>query len=82
MQHVVPFLADIEHILKTCTGNKTRFEVECCDTGHLYTLHHFLERDLITQSALRIRFGRGTGGKFALQDIRQIAGQRRSSSST
>lgn len=39
--------ADIEHILKTCANNKTRFEVECYDTAHLYTLHHFLERGVI-----------------------------------
>ena len=40
-------LADIEYILTTCAENNTRFEVECYDIGHLYTLRHFLERGLI-----------------------------------
>jgi uncharacterized protein (DUF849 family) len=39
--------ADIEHILKTCAGNGTRFEVECYDIGHLYTLAHFLDRRIV-----------------------------------
>ncbi|MFC7400655.1 3-keto-5-aminohexanoate cleavage protein [Chelatococcus sp. GCM10030263] len=39
--------ADIEHILTSCSGNGTRFEVECYDIGHLYTLAHFVERGLI-----------------------------------
>jgi uncharacterized protein (DUF849 family) len=39
--------ADIEYILKTCAGNGTRFEVECYDIGHLYTLAHFAERKII-----------------------------------
>lgn len=40
--------ADIENILKTCTAGGTRFEVECYDIGHLYTLRHFVDRGLIT----------------------------------
>src|SRR3954469_2127666 len=40
-------LADIEFILTTCAENGTRFEVECYDIGHLYTLRHFLDRGLI-----------------------------------
>src|SRR3954464_15376889 len=36
--------ADIEHILTSCAENGTRFEVECYDIGHLYTLAHFAER--------------------------------------
>ena len=40
-------LADIEYILKTCAENNTRFEIECYDIGHLYTLTHFAERGLI-----------------------------------
>ena len=40
-------LADIEFILTTCAENNTRFEVECYDIGHLYTLRHFLDRGLI-----------------------------------
>ncbi|MBN8943863.1 MAG: 3-keto-5-aminohexanoate cleavage protein [Rhizobiales bacterium] len=40
-------LADIEYILKTCADNGTRFEVECYDIGHLYTLRHFADRGII-----------------------------------
>ena len=40
-------LGDIENILKTCAENATRFEVECYDIGHLYTLAHFADRGLI-----------------------------------
>jgi uncharacterized protein (DUF849 family) len=39
--------ADIEHILTTCAENGTRFEIECYDIGHLYTLAHFVERGLV-----------------------------------
>jgi uncharacterized protein (DUF849 family) len=39
--------ADIEYILTTCAENGTRFEIECYDIGHLYTLAHFVERGLI-----------------------------------
>lgn len=39
---------DIENILTTCSNNGTRFEVECYDIGHLYTLAHFVDRKLIT----------------------------------
>lgn len=39
--------ADIEHILATCAGNETRFEFECYDTAHLYTLAHFVDRGLV-----------------------------------
>lgn len=39
--------ADIEHILTTCAENGTRFEVECYDIGHLYTLKHFADREII-----------------------------------
>ena len=39
--------ADIEHILSTCAENGTRFEIECYDIGHLYTLAHFVERGLV-----------------------------------
>ena len=39
--------ADIEHILTTCVENGTRFEVECYDIGHLYTLAPFVERGVI-----------------------------------
>jgi uncharacterized protein (DUF849 family) len=39
--------ADIERILTTCAENGTRFEIECYDIGHLYTLAHFVERGLV-----------------------------------
>jgi uncharacterized protein (DUF849 family) len=39
--------ADIEYILATCAENNTRFEIECYDIGHLYTLKQFLDRGLI-----------------------------------
>jgi uncharacterized protein (DUF849 family) len=38
---------DIEYILTTCANNGTRFEIECYDIGHLYTLTHFLERGVV-----------------------------------
>src|SRR5947199_4307406 len=39
--------ADIEYILTTCAENGTKFEIECYDVGHLYTLTHFLERGVV-----------------------------------
>jgi len=39
--------ADIENILTTCAENGTRFEIECYDIGHLYTLRHFADRGLV-----------------------------------
>jgi len=39
--------ADIEYILKTCAENGTRFEIECYDIGHLYTLRHFADRGVV-----------------------------------
>jgi uncharacterized protein (DUF849 family) len=39
--------ADIERILTTCADNGTRFEIECYDIGHLYTLAHFVDRGLV-----------------------------------
>jgi uncharacterized protein (DUF849 family) len=39
--------ADIEYILATCAANDTRFEIECYDIGHLYTLAHFVDRGLV-----------------------------------
>ena len=38
---------DIANILTTCSGNGTRFEIECYDIGHLYTLRHFADRGLV-----------------------------------
>jgi uncharacterized protein (DUF849 family) len=55
---------DIAHILESCSGNDTRFEIECYDIGHLYTAAHFLERKLVKpplfiQSVFGIRGGIG-----------------------
>ncbi|KAF1021570.1 MAG: 3-keto-5-aminohexanoate cleavage enzyme [Paracidovorax wautersii] len=56
---------DIEWILENI-GNQggTRFEFECYDIGHLYTLHYFLERGLVKgplfiQSVFGLRGGIG-----------------------
>ena len=38
---------DIENILTTCAENDTRFEIECYDIGHLYTLAHVVDRGLV-----------------------------------
>jgi uncharacterized protein (DUF849 family) len=38
---------DIEYILTTCAQNGTRFEIECYDIGHLYTLAHFADRGVV-----------------------------------
>jgi uncharacterized protein (DUF849 family) len=39
--------ADIEGILRQCAEYGTRFEIECYDIGHLYTLAHFVDRGLV-----------------------------------
>jgi uncharacterized protein (DUF849 family) len=40
---------DIENILdRLGKGHGTKFEFECYDTSHLYTLAHFLDRKLVT----------------------------------
>jgi uncharacterized protein (DUF849 family) len=56
---------DIELILRTCAENGTRFEFECYDIGHLYSLKHFLDRSLarpplFIQSVFGILGGIGT----------------------
>jgi len=38
---------DIEYILRSCAANRTRFEIECYDIGHLYTAKHFLDRGIV-----------------------------------
>lgn len=38
---------DIENILTRCAENDTRFEIECYDIGHLYTLAHFVDKGLV-----------------------------------
>ncbi len=55
---------DIAYILESCSGNHTRFEIECYDIGHLYTAAHFLDRGLVKpplfiQSVFGIRGGIG-----------------------
>jgi uncharacterized protein (DUF849 family) len=57
-------LKDIADILRACSGNGTRFELECYDIGHLYTAAHFLDRGLVRpplfiQSVFGIRGGIG-----------------------
>lgn len=39
--------ADIEYILTKCAEGGTRFEIECYDIGHLYTLAHFADRGVV-----------------------------------
>ena len=55
---------DIAHILRSCSENDTRFELECYDIGHLYTAAHFLDRGLLKaplfiQSVFGLRGGIG-----------------------
>jgi uncharacterized protein (DUF849 family) len=55
---------EIAYILESCSGNNTRFEMECYDIGHLYTAAHFLDRGLVQpplwiQSVFGIRGGIG-----------------------
>ena len=38
---------DIEYNIRSCSENGTRFEFECYDTSHLYTLAHFLDRGVV-----------------------------------
>ena len=57
-------LKDIADILRLCSPNGTRFELECYDIGHLYTAAHFLDRGLLKpplfiQSVFGIRGGIG-----------------------
>ncbi|WP_102226813.1 BKACE family enzyme [Acidimangrovimonas sediminis] len=63
--------ADIESILTTCADSRTRFEIECYDIGHLYTLDHFVRRGLVTppffvQSVFGILGGIGAHGEDVL----------------
>jgi uncharacterized protein (DUF849 family) len=38
---------DIEHVIAACSANGTRFEFECYDIGHLYSLKHIFDRSLV-----------------------------------
>ncbi|CAM3999093.1 hypothetical protein ROSA5918_18070 [Roseateles saccharophilus] len=49
----------------SCAGHGTRFEIECYDIGHLYTLAHFVDRGLVkppffVQSVFGLLGGIGT----------------------
>ncbi|WP_226781300.1 3-keto-5-aminohexanoate cleavage protein [Oceaniglobus trochenteri] len=39
---------DIEHVLDACSPNGTRFEFECYDIGHLYSLAHMKGRGKVS----------------------------------
>ena len=39
--------ADIEKIVQTCGANGTRFEFECYDIGHLYSLRNLRDRGVV-----------------------------------
>lgn len=57
-------------------GCGTRFEFECYDSGHLYTLAHFLDRKLIEPPLfVQSIFGilGGTGGKLAKSNAEQVS---------
>lgn len=63
---------DIAYILESCSGNGTRFEIECYDIGHLYTAAHFFDRGLIKapffiQSVFGLRGGIGNHIEDVLQ---------------
>jgi uncharacterized protein (DUF849 family) len=38
---------DIEYILTSCAENRTRFEIECHDIGHLYVAKYFFDRGVL-----------------------------------
>jgi uncharacterized protein (DUF849 family) len=66
---------DIEFILESCSDNGTRFEFECYDTGHLYTLAHFLDRKLVkpplfVQTVFGILGGIGTHAEDVMHQRR------------
>ena len=68
---------DIEYILQHLgEAHGTRFEFECYDIGHLYTLAHFLERKLVKPAviiALGVTAARGVTGKAVI--ITKIRGK-------
>lgn len=64
--------SDIEYILTECAENGTRFEVECYDIGHLYTLAHMVDRGIVktplfVQSVFGILGGIGTHPEDVMQ---------------
>ena len=55
--------ADIEYILRELgEGHGTKFEFECYDVGHLYTLKHFVDRGLV-KGTLFMQFALGILGR-------------------
>ncbi|MCV0383972.1 MAG: 3-keto-5-aminohexanoate cleavage protein [Erythrobacter sp.] len=70
--------SDIEQIAERLgKGHGTRFEFECYDVGHLYTLAHFLDRKLVTpplfvQSIFGVLGGQGPDAENLLH-ARRIA---------
>ena len=69
--------ADIESVLATMSPFGTRFEFECYDVGHLYSLAHFLDRKLVTpplfvQTVLGILGGIGANPD-SVMDMRRTA---------
>ena len=68
--------ADIEAILRRLgEDHGTKFEFECYDTGHLYTLAHFLDRKLVTpplfvQSIFGVLGGQGPDTENLLHNKR------------
>ncbi|RZJ26888.1 MAG: 3-keto-5-aminohexanoate cleavage protein [Haliea sp.] len=62
---------DIANVLSSCSRNRTRFELECYDIGHLYAADHFLQRGLLepplfVQSVFGLRGGIGTHAEDVL----------------
>jgi uncharacterized protein (DUF849 family) len=68
--------ADIESILRRLgEDHGTKFEFECYDSGHLYTLAHFLDRKLVTpplfvQSIFGVLGGQGADTENLLHNKR------------
>ena len=68
--------ADIENILRRLgEDHGTRFEFECYDSAHLYTLAHFLDRKLVTpplfvQSIFGVLGGQGADTENLLHNKR------------
>lgn len=61
---------DIATILQTCAQNRTRFEVECYDVGHLYTAAHFVERGLLPRPTfIQTVFGLRGGIGSHVEDV-------------
>ena len=50
--------ADIEHLFeRVARPHGTRFEFECYDVGHLYTLNHFVERGFVQRPFIQFVLG-------------------------